>query len=91
MRSGTGEQGRILLVESVESSEEETEVRVLLQKVLSGRLPLESTDSILRGTETIRLRGSTGLQTDLVVRGGANTRPGVVEPFMAPGVSSHSR
>ena len=79
------------MVESVGSSEEETEVRVLLQKVLSGRLPLESTDPILRGTETIRLRGSTGLQTDLVVRGGANTRQGVVESFMASGVSSHSR
>ena len=91
MRSGTGEQGRILLVESVESSEEETEVRVPLQKVLSGRLPLESTGPILRGTETIRLRGVTGLQTDLVVRGGANTRQGVVESFMASGVSSHSR
>ena len=79
------------MVESVGSSEEETEVRVLLQKVLSGRLPLESTDPILRGTETIRLRGSTSPQTDLVVKGGANTRQGVVESFMAFGVSSHSR
>ena len=91
MRSGTGEQERILLVDSVESSEKETAVRVLLQKVLSGKLPLESTDPILRGTETIRLRGSTSPQTDLVVKGGANTRQGVVESFMASGVSSHSR
>ena len=76
------------MVESVGSSGEETEVRILLQKVLGGGFPLRITYPTLRGIETVRLRGAIGLQTDLVVRGEATTRPGVVEPFMTPGVSS---
>ena len=48
------------MVEPVGSSGEETEVRVLLQKVLGGGFPLKITYPTLRGMETARLRGAIG-------------------------------